>query len=236
MKLLDCPEIYWLAEYRNTGQPPGNLIPIQEILKSFILRLSLIFPWNKCQINLPVQAGTFNSFQHISRLKIFLKHLTISWILASQSTSSNISHLIKYTQFWIFLIWVRLHGKERERVFSHIFQNNLIPWLSLVLNWIIKMDNFCSANFLQKPKETMSRLHDENWRRSQGVRKCLQCFIALRLRLVSISSVLAGYKEKNGWYREREAYNFPLHYGCTLIVCKIQIPEYLDVFYTMKSY
>lgn len=101
---------------------------------------------------------------------------------------------------------MRETAQEKRRVFSHIFQNNMIPWLSLVLNWIIKMDNFCRANFLQEPKETMNKLHDENWRRSQGGRKCLQCFIALRLRLVSISSVLAGFKEKNGWYREREAY------------------------------
>lgn len=81
---------------------------------------------------------------------------------------------------------------------SQTFQNNKLPWLSLVLNWIIKMDNFCGANFPQKPKETMNRLHDENWRRSHGGRKCLQCFIALRLCLVSISSVLAGFKEKTG--------------------------------------
>lgn len=52
--------------------------------------------------------------------------------------------------------------------------------------------------FLPKPKETMNGLHDENWRRSQKERKCLQCFKALRLRLVSISSALAGFKEKNG--------------------------------------
>lgn len=59
----------------------------------------------------------------------------------------------------------------KRSVSSHISQNNVILWLSLVLNWIIKIDNFCSANFPEKPKETMNRLHDENWRRSQGGRK-----------------------------------------------------------------
>lgn len=122
---------------------------------------------------------------------------------------------------------------RKKKALSPIFQNNKTPWLSLVLNWIIKMDNFCRANFLQKPKETMNRLHDENWRRSQGGRKCLQCFIALRLCLVSISSVFAGFKERNGWY-SAWGLHFPLHFECTVKECrKIQIPEHLDLFYSM---
>lgn len=115
----------------------------------------------------------------------------------------------------------------QESIFTY-FQNDMIPWLSLILYWFIKTDNFCSANFLQKSKD------DENWRRSQGGRKCLQCFTALRLRLVSISSVLAGFKEKNRWYRER-GLHFPMHYGCTVMAWKTQIPKYLDVFYRTKS-
>ena len=48
----------------------------------------------------------------------------------------------------------------------------------------------------------MSRLRDENWRWS------LQCFIALGLRLLSISSV-SCFKEKNG-YRRRARLTLPI--------------------------
>ena len=29
--------------------------------------------------------------------------------------------------------------------------------------------------------------------------------------------------------------HFPLYYGCTVMACKIQIPDNLDVFYRIKS-
>lgn len=93
----------------------------------------------------------------------------------------------------------------RRRGSSHIFQNKMILWLSLVLNWIIKMDNSCSANFLQKPKETMNRLHDENCRRSQKA----ECSVFYSPQASSGFHLLCvRWLQGEEWmiHREREAY------------------------------
>lgn len=172
-----------------------------------------------------------------SYIQLFPAHQEIKGFLETTDKIMNLDvsgHLLQ-DDTWYYPLSFEYCTCERGctgrwRGSSHIFQNKMILWLSLVLNWIIKMDNSCSANFLQKPKETMNRLHDENCRRSQKA-ESVRCFTALRLRLGSISSVFAGFKEKNGWYTERERLTLPLHYGCTLMACKI--PEYL--FYTIKS-
>lgn len=92
------------------------------------------------------------------------------------------------------------------------------------------MDNSCSANFLQKPKETMNRLHDENCRRSQGGRACSVFYspqASSGFHLLCVS-----WLQGEEWMIHRErGLHFPLHYGCTLMACKI--PEYL--FYTIKT-
>lgn len=137
---------------------------------------------SKCQINFPRwKLNSINmKYYRSSRNN---KHFNFLASAFQDQVMCSYTLSFKYSRY-------KRGSKEKCGVSAQTLQNNKFPRLSLVLNWHIETDSLCSANFLQKPKETASRLHDENWRRSQGGGECLQCFTVLRLCLLSVVSVL----------------------------------------------